>query len=204
MEITRRTPGPEPAPHRSGRPPASRERGASLVEFALVATLLVTILFGIAEFGFAFRDWLTVTSASRSAARVGSAAGQDPAADMLILDAVAAGMSSADVDAVREVWVFKARQDGSVAGGGTTNRYTRTASFCGWSPCPDPTSGGFAYGGSWPPGDRNVAVSPGSDLDLLGVRIIFDHEWLTGFIGDGTATWTDDAVMRMEPQQFLP
>ena len=36
------------------------EAGASLVEFTVIATLLFTLLFGIIEFGFAFRDRLTI------------------------------------------------------------------------------------------------------------------------------------------------
>jgi hypothetical protein len=164
----------------------------------------MTILFGIAEFGLAFRDWLTVSSATRSGARVGSAAGQDPAADILVLEAVDAAMSATDLSKVQEVWIFKATDDGGVAGGGTTNKYGRSSTSCGWSPCPDPDLGGFSYGGGWTPASRNVTTGPGSDLDLLGVRIVFEHDWITNFFIGGTSTWTDDTVMRLEPQFFTP
>ena len=181
------------------------ERGATLVEFTIVAMLLFLLLFGIIEFGLAFRDWLTVSSASRAAARVGSAAGTDPSADILVLEAVEAAMTASDVSSIREVWIYKATDNGGVAGGGTTNRYSpRPGGGCGWAPCPDPDGGFSGYGGGWAPESRNVSVGPGQDLDLLGVRIIFEHEWITGFIGDGVSTWTDDAVMRLEPQQFVP
>ena len=53
---------------RDGR---SDERGSSMIEFAVVATLLFMLVFGIVEFGLAFRDRLTVGNASQSAARVG-------------------------------------------------------------------------------------------------------------------------------------
>ena len=42
------------------------ERGAALVEMALVTPLLVLLVFGILEFGLAFRDRLTVSNATSS------------------------------------------------------------------------------------------------------------------------------------------
>lgn len=54
-------------PHRGRR--RSRERGQSLVEFALVLTPLFLILLGIIQFGFIFNAYITVTNATREAAR---------------------------------------------------------------------------------------------------------------------------------------
>ncbi len=47
------------------------ERGAALVEFAIVVSLFLLILFGIIEFGLAFNDYLNVRNGSREAARLG-------------------------------------------------------------------------------------------------------------------------------------
>lgn len=47
------------------------ERGAGLVEFAIVVSLLLLIVFGIIEFGLAFNDYLNVRNGSREAARLG-------------------------------------------------------------------------------------------------------------------------------------
>lgn len=47
-----------------------RRRGAALVEFALVAPLLVTFLFGIMEFGQLFKVRLTAQQAAREACRL--------------------------------------------------------------------------------------------------------------------------------------
>lgn len=46
------------------------DRGAVLVEFALVAPLLVILLFGIVEFARAFNAKITYTHAAREAVRV--------------------------------------------------------------------------------------------------------------------------------------
>jgi Flp pilus assembly protein TadG len=46
-----------------------REGGQSFVEFAMVLPLLVLLVFGITQFGLAFRNYLAITDAARVAAR---------------------------------------------------------------------------------------------------------------------------------------
>ena len=48
-----------------------RQKGAEIVEFALVLPLLLLILFGIMEFGIVFFDKAIITNASREGARAG-------------------------------------------------------------------------------------------------------------------------------------
>jgi Flp pilus assembly protein TadG len=48
-----------------------REDGAAAVEFALVLPILILILFGIIEFGFALYNKEVITNASREGARYG-------------------------------------------------------------------------------------------------------------------------------------
>jgi hypothetical protein len=47
----------------------SSEQGQTLVEFSLVLPILAGLLFAIVEFGVVFHDYVTVTDASRVAAR---------------------------------------------------------------------------------------------------------------------------------------
>jgi Flp pilus assembly protein TadG len=54
------------------RDPKARERGQSLVEFSLVLMPLFLILLGIIQFGFIFNTYVTMTNASRDAARLGT------------------------------------------------------------------------------------------------------------------------------------
>lgn len=49
-----------------------RERGASAVEFALIAALLFVILFGVVQFGIAFNRSQGLHAAAREGARIGS------------------------------------------------------------------------------------------------------------------------------------
>ena len=51
------------------------EQGAALVEFALVAPLLLVIVAGIVDFGFLFQRYEVVTNAAREGARLGSLPG---------------------------------------------------------------------------------------------------------------------------------
>lgn len=47
------------------------ERGAELIEFALVVPILILILAGMVDFGMMFRSYEAVTNAAREGARVG-------------------------------------------------------------------------------------------------------------------------------------
>lgn len=47
-----------------------RDDGASAVELALVLPILLVLVLGIMEFGWAFNGWITVTGAAREGARI--------------------------------------------------------------------------------------------------------------------------------------
>ena len=92
MRWWRREPG---LPSPSTRVPRRGERGASLVEFAMVAPLLVVLLFAIADLGRAFQTWITLTNASREGARLG-ATGADAAAIRERVKTTAPGLGLSD------------------------------------------------------------------------------------------------------------
>lgn len=60
--------------HRRARGSGARrqrdERGTTVVESAIVLPVLVVLLFGIIEFGFAYNDYLALRSAAREGARL--------------------------------------------------------------------------------------------------------------------------------------
>ena len=51
--------------------PLKNQTGGSLIEFVIIAPLLLVILFGIIEFGILIYDKAMITSASREGARAG-------------------------------------------------------------------------------------------------------------------------------------
>ena len=46
------------------------ERGAAMVEFAIIAMLFFALIFGIIEFGWIFNGYITLTSAAQEGARL--------------------------------------------------------------------------------------------------------------------------------------
>ena len=181
------------------------ERGASLVEFAVIAPLLFVLLFGIVEMGLAFRDRLTVSSAVSAAARIGSVVGTEPEADFATLQAITAGLNGQlDPGNILEVYIYRSDETGAFHSG-DANRYVVDATnpACPWDPCPLPGDDFEAYGApeNWVPLSRNTTLpSP----DILGVRVVYQHDWVTTLLPftSTPATWTDDARVRLEPDLF--
>jgi hypothetical protein len=166
------------------------DRGATLVEAAIVLPVFFLLIFGLLEFGFGFKDWLSINHAAREGARVSVAAADDIRADQLALEAFEEGLVASMIDSVEYVEIGNA--DGSAA-----NRYVPASTACRWTPCPNidlnPT---FEADVPWPPSARDAEMP---DVDRIKVTVRFKHDYLTGFIGD-SVTWTASKVMRIEPQ----
>jgi hypothetical protein len=189
-----------------------KERGATLVEAAIVYMLLFLSLFAIIEFGMAFKDWLSVSHGSREGARAGATFGQDPAADILILREVESVMTPIGFPAGSEVRIYNASPAGVWAGTGTTYDYapgTGCASTvspalpgcCDWTPCPEPGRTTFVAP-VWPPAQRIVEAP---NTDRIGVEVTYFHDWITGFLNDGVPTdFTKSTEFQMEPEVFGP
>ncbi len=60
------------APVRSVRERLKSERGAELIEFALIFPLLLLVILGIIDFGFLFQRYEVLTNATREGARMAS------------------------------------------------------------------------------------------------------------------------------------
>lgn len=179
-----------------------REAGVSTIEAAFVLPILLVIALGAAEFGFAFIDWLSVSNAASTGARIGSSAGTASVADTAILSSVEEALSDVDSSTVQAVWIYKADTDGTPVDAAlgcdigaeglcpTSNVYVPKAGG-GWS-C-------LAVNGCpWTAVARDDRL-PG--LDQLGVRIVFTHSWLTSFIPLPGGPWSDSSVFQIEPAQ---
>lgn len=174
-----------------------RDRGAAAVETSLVAGLLVLVAIGAAEWGFGLRDWLSVTAGTREGARVAAAAGDTAGADCVVLEATAGAVRQIN-GAVMEVWVYESDTSGSI---GAAQKYRPALPTEPSITCP----GWFTIESSWP---ESVRDNDGSVRDWLGVRVVFDHDWLTGFAwfsgsvcerGISGNCWAADTVMHIEP-----
>ncbi len=184
------------------------ERGAAIVEMAIITPLLVLLVFGIFEFGLLFQEKLTIASATTSAARTGATMGQRAEADYAILQALEAGLyDQVDSSILIRVDIFKANPITGVKTN-TLNRYTYYPSdpSCKWDPCPDPTSARFAWGlpSNWgDPAVRDTTLDPGGGgLDVLGIEIVYRHYSITKLIPGLDRNFTERALVRLEPDVF--
>ena len=177
-----------------------RERGATIVEAAIVFPLLFMTIFAVAEFGLAFKDWLTVSHSAREGARTGATYGNNVKADLLILEAVGEHLAPAAIQ-IEEVTIYNA-----ATGLGTDYDYTPGANCsgtdcCDWSPCPDPDLPAPPYAvPTWNPTLRSVTAP---DTDTVGVRVSYTHDWITGLFAESTV-FTTEVEYHIEPSIFGP
>jgi TadE-like protein len=185
-------------PTRAGR--RDRDEGAALVETALVLTLLLMLALGAFEYGMVFRDWLSVTIASREGGRVAASAANFGQADCVILEAAAGALQSLTSGEISEIEIYKSSATGSYPGSNSAfNR--RYSPFVSGDPslvaCSSTNWNAEHLGGSWAP---NLRVNATGAADWIGVRVNFAHDWITGFLWwTGTINFSDDAIFRLEP-----
>ncbi len=93
-----------------------KQRGASVVEFAIVAPLLFVILFGIIEFSLALFNQAMITNASREGARAGilwnnGVAVGDDQIEAIVNNAVAANLISLGGASAPDTTIVRAGSD---------------------------------------------------------------------------------------------
>lgn len=178
-----------------------RERGAAMVEFSLVAILLMTMAFGTIEMGTAWSDSQLVTQAARSGARGATQLGINGQADSFAVQAIEAALGDMAPMVDRIVIYDAAATDGSMPSACETAGPPGVAGSCSVYDVSDFGTYGTWSDGAWPPSARNNAVSgPGH----LGVRIEIDRPYITGFFAGSTFSISDTTVMRIEPEAGNP
>lgn len=189
--------------HRKGvgncmsREASADERGATIVEMAIVLPLLLLLIIGMLELGLAFRSFLTVSAAARDGSRVASLAGNEIGADCATLVEVGGTLATGGIlDGLDRVVIFKAEPGGGapVASNVYTLNSSGDPSVCTtWNR----TTNGY------PEATRQTISGPGSPLDIIGVRIVSDESWVTGlFPFRGTFTVDESSLSRMEPEAY--
>lgn len=185
-----------------------RQRGAVLVELAIIVPLLISLLVVGLELGLALRDKMTVTAAARSGARVGSSLGRVRLADHDILESVRVGLSRVDPNDVLVLVIFEPDASGNMPPScratsinGVCNRYSSSqiqtlteADFTGVNSCT-----GSSPDREWCPVDRNRDLAAAGGPDWLGVYLEIVHRSSApAFLGDRVIS--DKVVMRLEPR----
>jgi hypothetical protein len=143
----------------------------------------------------AFRVSLTVSNAVRDGTRILSAKGDDPDADCITLqhtvETLSITLSPSDIDRIE---IYRANGNGTQVAS-ETNTYR----FIGTDPadCDDWTGTIL-----WPSAVRQV-VAGSTPLDIVGVRVVYDTGWISGFppySGDYEVNRT--TISRIEPEVF--
>src|SRR3954470_8994249 len=106
---------------------ATNQRGQTLAEFALVLPVFMLFLVGLIEFALAFNADLTTNYASRAGGLAAAEAGNQSAADCLILDAIERSYSSpADKGQISRIDVQRTNPSGATVY--ATSSYQRSGS----------------------------------------------------------------------------
>jgi Flp pilus assembly protein TadG len=199
----------DPSLRRSGR----HRRGQTLVEFALVIPIFLTLVVSIAEFAFMFSSYLSISFVSRDGAQLAAELGNTPGADIVILSRIESDITApVDKNRISQVDIFWATTSGAPHGGavnswkrGGSTSYTFPSGTTMTVPYTQIASG-------YPEADRcNVnagagCVSGHSGVDTIGITITYQYNWITPFPGLVTGggggsgfTMVQTNMMRLEP-----
>jgi len=185
---------------------AHKDRGAAIVEMALLLPILLMLVIGIFELGGAFKSYLTTSNAVRDGTRILSARGTDEAGDCIALlkatDALSLGNNLSRVDEIR---IFQASPNTGEEIAGTVNRYwglSGSPSDCDSTP---PNCGAWLCEIQQESFERNALVGEDVSPDLIGMQIVYRHDWFTGFPPfRGSIIIDEQTISRLEPEGFAP
>jgi Flp pilus assembly protein TadG len=173
---------------RCGQP--REQRGAALVEAAIILPLVMILTFGCIEMGIGFSQKGAIESAARAGARKAATVTDEaePGFATDVVGAVNAALDSSAVPTLDKLEVFK----------DDTGTGSCSASDC-LTFLPDSSSPGHfltGYSGSFPDTDRSGC---GSTPDKVTVKITGEFAFLSGLIGTGTITLTATTTLQFEP-----
>jgi Flp pilus assembly protein TadG len=184
------------------------DHGSIIAEAALLTPFFITLLFGLLEFGGAFRDYLTVANASAAAAREGAIQGNNATADWQILHQVMRESAAMPFSQIQSVVIYKGSATASspastCTSSGTCNTYSAgdmsSMAACGSTPCGGWATNTYPAELTWNSTTRNVLVN--GPPDYVGVYITVSHPWITGLFGS-SITLKSNNVAQIEPQKL--
>jgi Flp pilus assembly protein TadG len=173
----------------------SRERGAALVETAILIPVVLIITFGLIEFSSAYQSSSVASASARTAARTASAEAllTTYATDSAL--AAATALKTIPANEPVEMWIYRANSAGYPESGGFTSCTTNCIKYA-WIPATRKFDTANPSGGGWPSTSQNACNT--NNWDSVGVYVKLNHKYLTRLFG-ASITLTDHAVFRLEP-----
>jgi Flp pilus assembly protein TadG len=182
-----------------------RSRGQAMVEFAIVAPILLFLLFGIFESGLLLFVVGTARFAAGDMARQESESGNAANADQVSIAVVRNGaMGTTTLALIRQIDVFKLTEDPIT---GVLTPACNAGATSPPLPCPNvyntyklsgATTDGLAV--RWDPATRIVKNRA---TDFLGVKIWYQYNWKTGiFLAPSSVQLNIQFDIRLEPQTY--
>ncbi len=165
------------------------QRGAALIEAAIIFMPLCIILFGIIEYGFIFKDSLTLSSATRAGARTASAAPKQTDFYTATVAAVTKGAQAASFKNGDTLFIYKADSNGNPTGGNEKVCAADCQRYV-WNGSTFAQSGG----GTWAISSQVACLG---NADSVGVRLQLSHDAISGFAKN--IQLSEKTVMRLEP-----
>ncbi len=202
-----------------------------MIEAAFVTPVFFLLIFGIIEFGFLFRNYLTVSNAASVGARSASVAGNDDDADFFTLRSVNHALGAINLKDLESIVIFEADgpdskppanctgptgasqvSSGAQKGCNVYNAYDLSRGLIEI----DPISGdevptrnfGCLPATGTEPASVDIAFCPADrdprlpNPDYVGVYVAVSHKMITGFFGSDR-TLTDTKVIRIEPERAV-
>jgi hypothetical protein len=172
------------------------ERGATLVETAILIPVVVMLTFGLLEFSSAYQSSSVAWAAARAGARVASAEALLPTYALDAAAATATALHGVGSNEPVEMWVYKANTStGYPSSGNFTTCSTNCIKYT-WLPSTKAFDTANPGGSGWPASTQNACNE--SQWDSVGIYVKLNHRFLTKLFG-AAITLTNHTVFRLEP-----
>lgn len=180
-----------------------RSSGQSLVEFALIAPLFLTLLFGVVEFTLINASVASFNFAAKDGARVGAILGKSAASvngtqvatdTYIVKDVILPRVVGVVMAKATKIEIFNSTQSGTCVIDSSSKGCQEDV----WQPS---GSTWASTSDNWPTSARVDALA---NADYLGVKISYSYTYLTALfaITSPTINLTAESIQRIEPQEY--
>lgn len=174
------------------------ERGATIVEFAIVMPLLLLLMIGIMEVGVAFYDYLTIERSTLEGVRTAAFTGTAPDADCTSVQTIVSSLPSGFLERLDRIEIYRFDPATSQPDVSKINTWQYNGGV-------DPLdcAASWIVASTWASTSRQTTAGPSQQLDIIGVRIRMPRSWISNFPPfSGSYAVDESSILRLEPEVF--